>query len=332
MWQGPIADAMPRMKHLPGLLPQALPNLLRSAPTLNHGFKVAQQMRPADLPPSGGIPRVRAPAIRDQDAAESLAQQLLRHLGPPRQPDHEDRDACGHRHPQPRAGTPFMPPRLIEMRDRLRADVRLGLGHWGCQCLHGGVLQVGNSAQSHRYPKQVGHDVLRGTFRQVIGPRTQGDDGLHTWTKAPRRHPDGEVGARRSPTGGTYETVQLILGHHWLDRRQVSHLVPLRLAILTVQGVLAARAVRRLDWKDRHHVLQREQGPRLAMVPWLPAGLAATDGAALSRAARRGGITRRRLRGVLRVHPQPLQQPLHRGFQRRNTCFEPTDIGLRFGW
>ena len=77
-----IADAMPRMKHLPGLLPQALPNLLRRSAAFNHGFKVPQQMRPAHLPPPGGIPRVGTPAIRHQDAAEPLAQQLLRDLGP----------------------------------------------------------------------------------------------------------------------------------------------------------------------------------------------------------------------------------------------------------
>src|SRR5207244_11687833 len=45
-----IADTIPRMKHLPGLLPQALPNLLRPSATLAHRFKVPQQMRPADLP------------------------------------------------------------------------------------------------------------------------------------------------------------------------------------------------------------------------------------------------------------------------------------------
>src|SRR5881296_3343853 len=49
-----IADTMPRMKHLPGLLPQALPNLLRPSSAVTHGCKVPQQMRPADLPPPGG--------------------------------------------------------------------------------------------------------------------------------------------------------------------------------------------------------------------------------------------------------------------------------------
>jgi hypothetical protein len=47
--EGPIADAMPRMKHLMGLLPQGVPNLLGAPPTLTHRFKIAQQMRPAHL-------------------------------------------------------------------------------------------------------------------------------------------------------------------------------------------------------------------------------------------------------------------------------------------
>src|SRR5262249_14986681 len=82
-----IADAMPRMKHLPGLLPQTFSNFLRRSPTLHHGFKVPQQMCPADLPPPGGIPGVRAPAVRHQDATEPIPQQFLRDLGPTRQTD-----------------------------------------------------------------------------------------------------------------------------------------------------------------------------------------------------------------------------------------------------
>ena len=117
---------MPPVKHLSGLLPQALANLLRPSSTLDHRFKVPQQMRPADLPPPGGIPRVGTPAIRHQDAAEPFAQQLLRDLGATRQADHEDGDPRGDGHPQPRAGASFTPARLIEVRDRVAYGRRSG--------------------------------------------------------------------------------------------------------------------------------------------------------------------------------------------------------------
>src|SRR5206468_10160343 len=71
-----LADPMPRMKHLPGLLPQAFSNFLRPSPTLDHGFKVPQQMRPADLAPAGRIPGIGAPAVGHQNATELFPQQL----------------------------------------------------------------------------------------------------------------------------------------------------------------------------------------------------------------------------------------------------------------
>src|SRR5262245_57950505 len=65
--QRAIADLMPPVEHLAGLGAQRFPKLLRAAPTLDHGFEIAQQMRPADLTPPGRIPMVRTPAIRHQD-------------------------------------------------------------------------------------------------------------------------------------------------------------------------------------------------------------------------------------------------------------------------
>jgi hypothetical protein len=41
------------MKHLSGLRSQGLPNLLGTAPALNHRFTVTQQMRPNTIQPLG---------------------------------------------------------------------------------------------------------------------------------------------------------------------------------------------------------------------------------------------------------------------------------------
>ena len=54
MGERPIADTMPPVKHLVGLLPQGFPNRLGAPPTFDHGFDIPQQMRPADLPPPRG--------------------------------------------------------------------------------------------------------------------------------------------------------------------------------------------------------------------------------------------------------------------------------------
>ena len=188
------------MEHLSGLLPQALANLLRPSPTLDHGFKVPQQMRPAELPPPGGIPGVRTPAIRHQDAAEALAQKLLGDLRATRQADHEDGDPRGDGDPQPRAGSSFTPARLIEVCDGLRTDVGLGVGHRSGDGLHRRLFQMGNRPQTHREPEQVGHHLLGRPLRQAIRPRAQRHDGLDAWPKAPWRDPERQGRAGRHPT------------------------------------------------------------------------------------------------------------------------------------
>src|SRR4029077_6581199 len=47
--QRAVADLMPPVEHLPGLLPQTVPNHLGTSSALTHRLKVPQQMRPADL-------------------------------------------------------------------------------------------------------------------------------------------------------------------------------------------------------------------------------------------------------------------------------------------
>jgi hypothetical protein len=289
-------------------------------------------MCPAHLPPPRGIPRRGAPAIRHQDAADARPQEVLCHGGPPRQADGEDGHPGRDGDPQPGTGTPCAPAGLIQVRHGLHADRGLGCGHGGRDGCDGRLLQRGNRPQTQGGPKQVGHDLLGRALRPMIRPRAQGHGRLQARPKAPRRHPQREVGARACSARRAHETVQLILRHDGLHRRQFGHLMPLGLAILAVQGLVAAGTVRGLYWPHHLHVLQRHQRPGLALVPWLPPGLAATGRTTLPWSARRGRITRRRRRGVLGVHAQALEEAWDGGLQRCNTCFECTDIGLRCGW
>lgn len=90
----------------------ALARLLRSperTPTFDHGFNVAQQMLPTELPPLGRKPSITTPAVHHQLPSEALPQQLLRNLGTAREPHHKDRDPGRDRCPEPGPLLGFMP-------------------------------------------------------------------------------------------------------------------------------------------------------------------------------------------------------------------------------
>src|SRR4030095_12379389 len=113
--QRALAALMPPVEHLAGLRAQRFPNLLGASSALNHRLKVPQPMRPADLPPPSGVPRVGTPAVRHQDATKPFPQQLLCDLGATRQQAQKDCHPRSGRYPQPRARVSFAPPRLVEM-------------------------------------------------------------------------------------------------------------------------------------------------------------------------------------------------------------------------
>src|SRR5262245_31396505 len=116
----------------------------------------------------------------------------------------------------------------------------------------------------------------RGALRQMIRSSAQGGDRLPPGAKASGRHSNGYVCSRGGPARWTNESVQLILRHDRLHRRQFRHLMALGLKVLAVQGVLAAEAVQGLEREHRIHVLQWHQYSGLALLPWLPSGRAAT--------------------------------------------------------
>src|SRR5262245_40634914 len=324
--QRAITDLMPPVKHLACLLPQGFPNLLGAPPTLNHRFKVAQQMCPADLAPPRRIPRVRTPTIRHQDTTEALAQEILSHLGPTRPADRKDGDPRRDRHPQPGTGACFAPSRLIQVRDGLRADIGLGLGH-GCRHgLHRRLFQMGNRPETHGKPEQVGHDVLGRALRQAIRPGAQRHHGLHARPKAPSRHPRRHVRAGESAAGGAAQPVQLILRHERLHGGHFRHLMPVWLGTLALQRVLTAMTLLRLDRDYSIHLLDGDQRPGLPRMPWLPPALASTRPPAYALPQRLWGITGRRARGVVRVLLEALQQTLDGGLQRGDARFEGADI------
>jgi hypothetical protein len=274
-------------------------------------------MRPADLPPPRGIPGIGAPAVRHQDAAEPLAQQGLRHLGPPRQAHRKDGDPHGDCDPQPCARATFAPSRLVHVGHRLRTDIGLGRRHRSRHGLHGGLLEMRNRAQPHGQAEQVCHDLLGRALRQARRARAQRHDGLDTRPKASGRDPGRQRGTGGCPAGGTDQPVQLIFGHHRRDGRQRRHLMPMGLGIGALQGVLTASTLR-----DGY------QRPALALMARLAPALTSAGPTVWPWPHGLRRITRRRPRGVMGVRLESLQQSLNRGRQFCHACFEGTDICL----
>ena len=148
------------------------------------------------------------------------------------------------------------------------------------------------------------------------------------WTRGPKPPggtPTGNGARVDAPQAGQTNRCSLILRHHRLDGGQLRHLMPVRLGIVALQGVLTAGALRGLDGHHGIHLRNGYQRPALPLMarlsPTLPS--TGTQRRGLRRVRR---ITRRRPRGVVRVLLQALQQLLDGGFERGNACFEGADI------
>jgi hypothetical protein len=72
MRQRAVPAAVPPVEHLAGLGLQGLSDLGRAPAALDHGFNVAQQMRPTQLPSPRRIPGGSAPSIGHQSPPELL--------------------------------------------------------------------------------------------------------------------------------------------------------------------------------------------------------------------------------------------------------------------
>jgi len=274
--QRPITDAVPPVKHLADLLPQGFANGLGAPSALDHGFNIPQQMCPADLPPPRRIPTIGTPAIGDQDAAESLAQDFLYHLASTRQAHDKDRHPCGHSHPQPRACPAFTPACFIQMCDGLSLHVGLRFRDGRGQRMCGRLLQVGNGPETHGQTKQGCHHLLGRTLRQMIRARAQGNGRLHARTERPWRHPSRNVCTGDCATARARQSMQLILGHDGLGGRQFGHLMPVRLRIDPGQRLPAVGTLRGKDGNEDVHLCEEHKRARLSCMAGLPTRLPAT--------------------------------------------------------
>jgi hypothetical protein len=129
--------------------------------------------------------------------------------------------------------------------------------------------------------------------------------------------------------------MQLILGDDRLHGWDLGDLMPLGLAIFSMQGVLTAGAALGLDGDDHLHPLDRDQRAGVPLVAGLPAGPTPTGLVPWPPADGLGRIARRGPRRGARVLRQPLCQVVDRrsqalddGLQRRPPAFERPDIVL----
>jgi hypothetical protein len=71
--EGASADPRPPVGHWAGLYPQGCAALAGAAPARAHGFDVAPQLRPTQLPPPGGRPGIGAPSPKPPSTARPSA-------------------------------------------------------------------------------------------------------------------------------------------------------------------------------------------------------------------------------------------------------------------
>ena len=150
---------------------------------------------------------------------------------------------------------------------------------------------------------------IRGRLHAFVRRKPPVSCATTAWTRGPSWlcATSGEAPPRPPrPAAATAHLQHLVLGHVWPDRRRrrdpVTHHA--RLLEIRAPATAARRHAVRHDLVD---VLDRQQGPRLALVPRLPARLLATGlGATRACLVRRG--RGRRTRGVPRTPPgSPLQ-------------------------
>jgi hypothetical protein len=321
-----IADAMPRMQPLPSLRAQALAKLRRPSPALAPGCKVPQQMRPAAVPPPGGIPRGGAPAVRHQEAAASFPHQRLRDRGAPRQADATDAHPGRDGSPQPRTRAACTPARFLQRGDRGGLHLRLRLGDGGSPCLPSRRLQRRQGAETHRQAAQVVHDPVGGALRQVRRARAQGHDRLPTRAQGPREHPHRAGCPRAGAPRGTAQAVHRRRGDDRRSRGKVGDLRPGRLGVISGQGLRALRTLARRHGDESVHRCHGSQRPRLPCMPRVPAGLPALGCPAGPWARRVGRSTRWGARRGARVLLKALQHTLDSRCERRDARCEGAEI------
>src|SRR5687768_4580689 len=228
-------------------------------------------MRPTQLPPPDGVPVVTTVAVRHQDAAEGLTQQLTSHRATPRQPYHKHRYQTRHRHPQPGPLASLAPTRLIEVCHPLIFDIVTGFGHRLGEHLGRDLFGLADRAHTHRHTKEIIHHPSRGALGQAIRPRTERHGGMDAGAIGATGNPLWPGRPRRLAAGWATQLMPLILGHHRLDGRNLQDLMTKRRRIISCEAGVAAGALIRLEHHYLIDLFYRDQGARMTSVARLAA-------------------------------------------------------------
>ena len=103
-------------------------------------------------------------------------------------------------------------------------------------------------------------------FAQSVGTRPQTQPGLHRGTEGAARYLFGPGGLAQKLALRAAQGVQLIFGNPSLHRRDVDHLVPLRMGVVADQRMAAVATRRRFD---RYHVVDLLYRQKRASVPFV---------------------------------------------------------------
>ncbi len=181
-------------------------------------------------------------------------------VGPGGQPDPESVLPAG-----------LTPAGLVDV-DRLGlADGLDDLGHRVGQNLADLTLELGDHAGGDRDAQQVGEEPLDLAFVRAIGPAQESGPGLESRPEGPAWDVAGELGAGGGPAPRAGQAVEAILDDFGSDLGEFGDLMTQGLRVVSVEGLAAAGAGRRLDLDGAGQPLGGHQLAEMTLVPELTA-------------------------------------------------------------
>ena len=195
-------------------------------------------------------PVVRRPAIRTDNAAKGLAEQVVCALGTAGGEDEKDRHQRGRRNPQPSAFRLLPPARFVHVRGGLTLDIEVGVGNGLGEGVAHNRFERRDASQTNGGMEHGCHRFGDIALAHAHASAQVACRGLETRPKISGWHIGGTrpLGLRTTDQAGP--RMATILSHVRFNARKFRDLMPLRLRIFTEQQSTAGAATERAELDD----------------------------------------------------------------------------------
>jgi len=298
--QGPISYSVPVAEQPVRQREQTPPGRRTVATPVDHRLEIATQMRPADLPPRGHDPLIRAESITADHLAIFAAQEGFGDRAAPFLGDSKDREPTGHRRPQPGLAAVLTPRGLVDVCHLGSMDGSREFVVRSLQSRSRLPFQLGDHPGGDREGEQITGQLLDLSLAEAVGPREHGQHGLEVGAEASRRDTQGQAAARRLAAVGARQAMEPILVDDRLDLGQFGDLMDEGFGIVTGEMVTTTTTGSRLAVDGLANLLRRDQ----TAVGFAMSGLSSTllparrGGGSALHSDRIGGGRLGRVRGV----------------------------------